>query len=103
MPGKKLNPEKYTIKERSWLARLAAAKLRSNSVALVLGNTIHLHNTTAADFLKNEKWVKHELCHIRQFREHGYFGFIVQYLRESLRHGYYKNRFEQEARAAEDL
>lgn len=103
MPGAKLNPEKYTIKENSWLARLAAAKLRSKNVALVLGSTIHLHNSTAADFLNDEKWVRHELCHIRQFREHGYFSFLVKYLWESLRKGYYNNRFEVEARAAGEL
>ena len=70
---------------------------------MVLGKTIHLHNTTKANFLKDERWLKHELCHIKQFREHSYFLFVVKYLWESLRKGYYNNRFEVEARNAEEL
>ncbi|HQW92639.1 MAG TPA: DUF4157 domain-containing protein [Ferruginibacter sp.] len=98
-----MNNKDYIIKENSWLAKLAAKKIGSHSVAMVLGKTIHLHNTAAASFLKDEKWVKHELCHIRQFKQHGYFWFIIKYLWESLRKGYYNNRFEVEARKAEEL
>lgn len=93
----------FNIKENSWLAKMAAKKLKSKSVAMVLGKTIHLHNTSKTNFLKDERWVKHELCHIKQFKEHGYFCFIVKYLYESVRHGYYNNRFEVEAREAEEL
>ncbi|MEO6251675.1 MAG: DUF4157 domain-containing protein [Ferruginibacter sp.] len=93
----------FNIKENSWLAKLAAKKLGSTAVAMVLGKTIHLHNTTKPEFLQDEKWVKHELCHIQQFKKHGYFGFIIKYLWESLRKGYYNNRFEVEARKAENL
>lgn len=82
---------------------LAAKKLGCHAVAIVFGKTIHLHNTAATTFLKDEKWVKHELCHIRQFKQHGYFCFIIKYLWESLRKGYYNNRFEVEARKAEEL
>ncbi len=67
------------IKERSWLAKVAAAKLKAGKVAFVLGETIHLHNVSKADFLDNEKWVRHEVCHIRQFQTHGYFSFILKY------------------------
>lgn len=93
----------FHIKEKSWLAKIAAKKLRSNSVAMVLGNTIHLHNSTKTEFLQNTKWVKHELCHVQQFKQHGYLGFLVKYLWESLKKGYYNNKFEVEARAAEEL
>ena len=92
-----------SIKENSWLAKMAALKLKSHSVAMVLGKTIHLHNVSKENFLKDERWLKHELCHIRQFKQHGYFLFIAKYLWESLRKGYYNNRFEAEARAAENL
>ena len=85
------------------MAKIAAWKLRSSSVAFVLGNTIHLHNVSREDFLRNGRWVKHELRHIEQFREHGYFPFIWKYLVESIRNGYYKNKYEVEARSAEDL
>jgi hypothetical protein len=98
-----LNKAEFIIKENSWLAKIAAIKLGTKAVAMVLGKTIHLHNATEADFLKDERWVKHELCHIKQFKEHGYVGFIVKYLWESIRKGYYNNRFEVEARGAEDL
>ena len=98
-----MNNNNFSIKENSRLAKVAAKKLRSKSVAMVLGKTIHLHNTTKAEFLKDKRWVKHELCHIKQFKDHGYFLFVVKYLWESLRKGYYNNRFEVEARKAEDL
>lgn len=84
------------------VARIAARKLKTSSVAIVFGNTIHLWNSSAADFLQNKKWLKHELCHIRQYKQHGYVGFIIKYVWESLRKGYYNNRFEVEAREAED-
>jgi len=103
MPGKKLADNSFFIKENSWLAGIAAKKLRAASVAMVLGNTIHLYNTSQEEFLKNENWVKHELCHLKQFRQHGYIVFIVKYLWESIRKGYYDNKFEVEARAAEQL
>jgi len=98
-----LNNTDFIIKENSWLAKIAAFKLGTKAVAMVLGKTIHLHNTTEAEFLQDEKWLKHELCHIKQFKEHGYMGFIVKYLWESIRKGYYNNRFEVEARKAEAL
>jgi hypothetical protein len=98
-----LDKPRFIIKENSWLAKIAAKKLKANAVAMVLGKTIHLHNTSKAIFLNDERWLKHELCHIKQFKEQGYFLFIVKYLWESLRKGYYNNRFEVEARNAEEL
>lgn len=94
-------PEGIRIRENSWLAGIAARKLRVRGVAMVLGKTIHLHNTTTEQFLKSKRWVRHELCHIRQFHEHGFVPFIFKYLWESLKHGYYNNKYEIEARAAE--
>jgi len=95
--------KQFIIKENSWLGAIAANKLKEESVAMVLGNTIHLHHTSKENFLQNTKWVKHELCHIQQFRHHGYVVFIVKYLWESIRKGYYNNKFEVAARAAEEL
>jgi hypothetical protein len=89
------------IKENSFLARIAAMKLRSGRVAMVIGKTIHLHNVTRADFLKEESWVKHELCHVQQFKKHGFVPFLAKYVWESIKHGYYSNKFEVEAREAE--
>lgn len=93
----------FFIKENSFWAMLAAKKLKTSSVAMVLGKTIHLYNTRKEDFLKDERWVRHELCHISQFRKYGYAGFLARYLWQSIRFGYYNNKFEIEARKAEEL
>ena len=92
-----------TIKENSWIAKLAAKKLHASNVAIVIGKTIHLHNATRQDLLQNEKWLKHEMCHIKQFQQYGFITFIAMYLWQSLLHGYYRNKFEVEARAAENV
>jgi hypothetical protein len=91
------------IKERSFLARIAAMKLRSGRVAMVLGRTIHLHNVSSEEFLKETRWVKHELCHIQQYKKHGFVPFLAKYLWESVKHGYHNNKFEVEAREAEEI
>ena len=95
--------ENYTIKENSWLAKMAAKKLGTKNIAFVLGKTIHLYKATREEFLQNEKWLKHELCHIRQFQQYGFLGFIFRYLYESLKNGYYNNKYEVAAREAENL
>jgi hypothetical protein len=76
--------------------------LHSDNVAIVIGKTIHLHNVSKEDFLKDPNWVKHEICHIRQFKKHGFLPFFFKYLWESFRHGYYQNKYEIEARMAEN-
>src|SRR4051812_12217403 len=81
------------VTERSFIARIAAWKLSTKSVAIVIGNTIHLHNATREEFLRNPRWVRHELTHVRQFAEHGFFGFIAKYLVESIKHGYRNNKY----------
>lgn len=101
-PGQHYDHADFLVKENSWLAKMAAWKLGACSMAMVLGSTIHLYDTTAREFLQNEKWLKHELCHIRQFKRHGYVIFIIKYIWETIRRGYYKNRFEVEARQAEE-
>lgn len=91
----------FLIKENSWIAKMAAKKLHSEKVAIVVGNTVHLYNVSKEYFLKDERWVKHEMCHVNQFRKHGYFKFIFKYLWESVKHGYFNNKYEAEARRAE--
>lgn len=90
----------FKIVENSLFARLARLVLKSPNVAMVLGNTIHLSGVKRDVFLRNEEWVAHELCHIRQFRENGYLRFLWLYLLESKRKGYYNNKYEVEARLA---
>ena len=98
-----MNKQAFYIKENSWLAMLAAKKLNADSVAMVLGKTIHLYGSTKENFLADECWVNHELCHVNQFAAHGYVPFVFKYLWESLRVGYYNNKFEVEAREAENI
>jgi len=56
----------------------------------------------------DEAELAHELTHVRQWQQYGFFGYIVAYMRESQRarkagkDQYRDNRFEIEARAAED-
>lgn len=88
------------IKENSLFARVARMVLKTSNVAMVVGKTIHLSGVTQENFLKNKPWVAHELCHIRQFQEHGFFRFLWLYLLESLKNGYYNNKYEVEARQA---
>lgn len=91
---------KFKIVEKSPLARIARMVLNSSNVAMVLGKTIHLSGVNRHDFLRDKAWLAHELCHIRQFKEHGFFRFLWLYLRESARVGYYNNKYEVEARMA---
>jgi hypothetical protein len=93
--------ENVLIKERSFIARIAAKRLRCRRVAIVIGKTIHLHNTSKQDFISNARWVRHEMVHIDQFRRYGNLKFALVYIFESIRKGYWNNRFEVEARQAE--
>lgn len=88
------------IVENSVLARVARLKLGTRSVAMVLGNSIHLSGATREEFLNDPYWVAHEMEHIRQFQEHGKLGFLGRYLLGWLRHGYYNIPFEVAAREA---
>jgi len=74
--------------------RRAARKLKVNSVAITIGQTIYLHNVSAETFRNDTKWLTHELEHVKQFRRYGFFNFIFRYLWESIRKGYYNNKFE---------
>lgn len=93
---------KVYIRENSPVARLAAWKLESQNMAITLGHTIHLHGVSTAGFLDNKKWVCHELAHVKQFERYGFLPFLLKYAWESLRKGYRNNRWEVEARAAEE-
>ena len=89
------------IKENSWIARVAAKKMRADKVAIVFGKTIYLHNTSRSAFLQDSDWVCHELKHVEQYLQNGFAGFLIKYIMEWMKKGYYNNRFEVEARASE--
>ena len=90
------------IYSHSFIARLAAAFRRTERIAIVFGNNIYLFNTSRQDFTKHTRWLRHELMHVQQYQQHGTLRFIILYLFEYLKNGYYNNKFEQEARAAEN-
>ncbi|MFT4094452.1 MAG: DUF4157 domain-containing protein [Niabella sp.] len=92
----------FSIKENSFIARLAAKKLHSNNVAIVMGNCIHLHGASKEAFLADKRWLRHELKHIEQYRRLGFLRFIFTYLWQTARVGYYRCGLECEARAAEN-
>ena len=89
------------IRERSWKAKLAARWLGVDNVAFTLGKTIHLYNATAQEFLHDARWVKHELKHVEQFKRYGFIPFIARYTIETIKRGYRNNKYEVEARRAE--
>ena len=92
---------KVKIKENSFIAKLAARKLGASKVAMVIGQTIYLHNSSKQEFLNNPRWVRHEVAHIKQYKKFGLFRFIILYLLETFNKGYEYNRFEVEARRRE--
>lgn len=94
---------RFHIKENSAIAWVAARKLGSKKIAIVFGKTIYLYNTSKEEFLSNSRWVRHELVHVRQYARYGILRFLFLYLLESIRKGYYNNRFEVEARSSELL
>lgn len=68
---------------------------------MVVGCTIYLYGIDAAAFMKQTSWVRHEVCHVRQYRKYTFVVFLFLYLLESVRRGYTHNRFEKEACEAE--
>lgn len=93
---------KVNIRQNSLLAAIAARKLGTSNMAIVVGSTIYLHGVTAKTFIQDKKWLLHELKHIEQYQRQGMLRFLVNYLWESVKNGYRNNKFEREARQAEN-
>lgn len=91
----------FKIRENSIFAKIGAWKLGTGRMAMTIGNTIHLHNTSRQEFLGDQRWLKHELKHVEQYQRYGLVKFLWKYTIESILRGYYNNRFEIEAREAE--
>src|SRR5438309_7456581 len=90
------------IKENSWRAKVAALQLKSAQAAIVFNNVIHLWGVGREAFLLNLSWTRHEVAHVYQYKKYGFVRFILLYLLETARTGYYNNRFEAEARSKEE-
>lgn len=90
------------IKEQHLFARIAAWKLgASGAMAITLGHTIYLHKVRTVEFLHNRPWLQHELTHVHQFRQWGFWTFLYRYIKESIRKGYHDNSYERAARNME--
>jgi len=73
----------------------ALARMKGPAAAVTLGRTIVVH----PDVRLTRRLLVHELTHVRQWEEDRLFP--LRYALESLRHGYWNNRYELEARQAE--
>ncbi len=93
--------QKVYIKENTWFAKLAAKKMKANQVAIVFNKTIHLYNTPKKEFLEDTRWLCHELMHVKQYQREGIGLFIIKYLWQWIKVGYYNISFEKEARENE--
>lgn len=89
------------IKEKSWIAKLAAMKLQSDNCAIVFINTIYLHNISKQDILTTEHLLRHEVMHVHQWKRFGALLFLWKYITYSIKYGYFNNPLEVEARKAE--
>jgi hypothetical protein len=94
-------PVKIIIHENSLVARIAAHKLKEKKVAVTIGKRIFLYGVSKENFLNDQSWLCHELAHTAQCQRFGVLRFLFLYFWESLKNGYYNNKFEIEARAKE--
>lgn len=92
---------KVKIKENSLIAKIAALNFKGKATAITVGKTIHLYKISKNDFLKDKRWLRHELQHILQFQQYGFIQFISLYAFELLKKGYHDNKWEVEARDSE--
>ena len=89
-----------------WNSRLAKRILKHPFTAITFGNHIFFKKSKQ-DYLSIwpeevlEKLLKHERKHVDQYRQYGFFGFLIRYAYQWARYGYYKMPLEIEARKAE--
>jgi hypothetical protein len=76
------------------------ARLHPRAIATTRRRRIYLRGA-AQDFFADPRLVLHEYCHVLEQWEPGELT-LLRYCREWLRHGYWNNRFEVEARAFAD-
>jgi hypothetical protein len=88
--------DEVEVVEHSWYARLhagARATTRRNRILL---------RGSAQEFFADPALVLHEYFHVLRQWNRGRLS-IARYLAESLRHGYWSNRYERQARRFVDL
>jgi hypothetical protein len=96
LPGAPL-PSGVTVRRNRWIPAIGGVtgNMKGHAAAVTLGGTILVHPDVRID----EGLLVHELVHVRQWRRHRLFA--VKYVAEWVRCGYWQNRYEVEAYAAE--
>lgn len=84
------------LRERSWFARL-----HGRARATTRRNTIYLRGTLA-EFFASPELMLHEYFHVLRQWNRGRMS-LADYLLEWLRRGYWRNRYEHQARRFVDL
>ena len=87
------------LKTDTLVSKIASTIMRpakGRALATAIGKTIHLHNITPEDFINNKTFLRHELQHCIQYHTTRFF--LLKYIWETMRHGYFQNRYEVEAR-----
>lgn len=92
--------QRFRIKEHSRLAIFMAKTKKEETWGFTIGRTVYI-NCSAEVFLDKEWWVRHEFCHLQQYQRYGTLEFLKRYLFFSIFKGY-NNRFEREAKKAEN-
>ena len=89
---------KIQIKENTLISKIAFRLIKSfknEAVASTIGKTIHLHNISDISFSHKDGFLRHEMQHAIQFNEIKFFW--LKYIIETLKNGYFKNKYEVEA------
>ncbi len=94
---RELLPAGVTLRQGRWIPALGGwlGKMRGPAAAVTLRRTIIVH----PDGRLSRRLLVHELEHVKQWAEDPLFP--LRYTLESLRHGYWNNHYEQQAREAE--
>lgn len=92
-----LLPARVCLRANRWIPQVGGwlAGTRGPAAAVTLGHTIFVHPRITM----TRQLLVHELVHVRQWEADALFP--LRYALEWVRRGYWNNRYEQEARAAE--
>ena len=91
-------PPQVGVFRNRWVTALGGwlSGMRKPAAAVTLGDAILIH----PDVRLTASLLRHELAHVRQWKQRP-LTFPIRYVLRHLRHGYEKNPYEVEARAAE--
>lgn len=95
--ARELLPAGVRVRSGRWVPALGGmlGRMRGPAAAVTLGRNIVVHPAARL----TRRLLAHELEHVRQWERERWFP--LRYCAESLRRGYFSNRFEEEARSAE--